>query len=78
VSEIGLSLLWSNGIQIWTQDVVVFVQAIPRYQKGYTMCHGHVFRIYYSWSKCKIQVKDLPMTKYKGFRFMREANEWLK
>jgi hypothetical protein len=68
----------SETVSRLRSTVVEFSTLYPQYRKVYAVRRGYVPGIYYRWSDCELQVKGFSGARYKDFKSIVEAKEWLR
>jgi viroplasmin and RNaseH domain-containing protein len=54
-------------------------QSIPYgVKKVYAVRKGYKPGVYFQWPVCEVQVKGFPGAVFKGFKSIREAEDWLE
>jgi hypothetical protein len=47
-------------------------------KKVYVVRKGYKLGVYFQWPECEVQVKGFPRAVFKGFKLVREAEDWLE
>jgi viroplasmin and RNaseH domain-containing protein len=54
------------------------VQSLPYgVKKVYAVRRGYRTWIYFQWPECEVQVKGFPGAVFKGFKSIKETEDWL-